>query len=128
MDKLPEENFTNDMRPYENPNDPLKYLAASSIIGDKVHDEKDAPMGDIKDLMIEVATGKIHYYVIEFGGFLGIGRKYFAIPPNMLRVDPVKQIFVFTQPKELLDKAPGFNHWHWPDTDFHLTDDFWSFV
>ena len=51
----------------------LKFLTASSIIGDKVHDQDDKHMGHIKDIMIDVRSGKIEYYVIEFGGFLGIG-------------------------------------------------------
>jgi sporulation protein YlmC with PRC-barrel domain len=110
------------------PNVPLKYLAASSIIGDHVHDEKDAHMGKIKDIMMDVATGQIYYYVIEFGGFLGIGEKYFAIPFSLLRIDPIKRIFIFTESKETLAKAPGFNHWHWPDADYHLVEDFWHFV
>jgi sporulation protein YlmC with PRC-barrel domain len=126
MDKLPEDNFTHDLYQGRNPNYPLKYLAATSIIGDKVHDEKDAHMGDIKDIMIEVTTGKIHYYVIELGGFLGIGKKYFAIPFCMLKVDADKKIFIFTGPKEKLVNAPGFNHLHWPDTDFHLTQEIWT--
>jgi sporulation protein YlmC with PRC-barrel domain len=128
MENLSEDNFTKDMHVDENPNLPLKYLAATSIIGDKVHDEKDAHMGDIKDIMINVATGEIHYYVVEFGGFLGIGTKYFAIPFSLLKVDADKKIFVFTQSKDILEKAPGFNHWHWPDTDFNLVDDYWHFV
>jgi len=128
MENLPEDNFTKDMHAWGNPNTPLKYLAVTSIIGDKVHDQEDAPMGDIKDIMINVHTGKIHYYVVEFGGFLGIGQKYFAIPFDMLRVNPEKKIFVFLGSREKLAKAPGFNHWHWPDTDFHLTEEFWHFA
>jgi len=128
MEKLPEDNFTKDLHPGENPNIPLKYLTASSIMSDKVHDANDAPMGEIRDIMINVITGRIHYYVVEFGGFLGIGKKYFAIPFELLKVDAEKKIFVFTESKEKLAKAPGFNHWHWPDTDFHLTEEFWHFA
>jgi sporulation protein YlmC with PRC-barrel domain len=128
MNKLPEDNFTKNMHAGEQLNMPLKYLAASSIVGDKVHDDKDAHMGDIKNIVIDITTGKIDYYVIEFGGLLGIGQKYFAIPYDILRVDPVKKTYIFTQPKEKLAEAPGFNHWHWPNTNFHLTEDFWHFV
>jgi sporulation protein YlmC with PRC-barrel domain len=128
MDILPKDNFTKDMHPSEQLNKPIPFLTATSIIGDKVHDEKDAHMGDIKDIMIDVANGKIEYYIIEFGGFLGIARKYFAIPANLLRIDPEKKIFIFMQPKETLSNAPGFNHWHWPETNFHLVDDYWHFV
>ncbi|MEO8771112.1 MAG: PRC-barrel domain-containing protein, partial [Ferruginibacter sp.] len=100
MEKLTEDNFTKDMHDGEQLNKPFKYLAASSIIGDKVHDDKDAHMGDIKDFMMDLSTGKIEYYVIEFGGFLGIGTKYFAIPYDGLRVDAEKKIFVFKGNKE----------------------------
>jgi len=128
MDTLSEDNFTKDMHVGENPNHPLHFLAASSIIGDKVHDSNGEQMGDIKDIMLDVAIGKIEYYVVEFGGFLGMGTKYFAIPYNLLQIDPDKKIFIFTRPKETLEKAPGFDHWHWPETNFHLVTDYWRFV
>ncbi len=128
MEKLPEDNFTHEMHDQEQLNRPFRFLTASSIIGDKVHDDKDAHMGDIKDIMMDLTNGKIEYYVVEFGGFLGIGRKYFAIPYNLLRVDFEKKIFVFMGSREMLEKAPGFNHWHWPETNFHLVDDYWHFV
>jgi sporulation protein YlmC with PRC-barrel domain len=123
MDKLPEDDFTNEMHVGEQPNTPLQFLTATSMIGDKVYDETGARMGDIKDIMMDVNTGKIHYYVLELGGFLGIGAKYFAIPFDFLTIDPDKKIFIFSQSKEILAKAPGFNRWHWPDTNFHLIRD-----
>ncbi len=128
MDTLIKDNFTGVNEDETNPNMPLKYLTASSIIGDKVHDDKDEPMGEIKDIMIDITTGKIDYIVIEFGGFLGIGIKYFAIPFVMLTVDPAKKIFIFNQNKEKLENAPGFNLGHWPDTNFHREETYWHFV
>jgi sporulation protein YlmC with PRC-barrel domain len=121
MDKLTENNFTNNAE--GQPDLSSQYLTASAAIGDKVYDENNEPMGDIKDIMMNVKTGGIHYYVIKLGGFLGIGAKYFAIPHGMLRADPASKRFVFTQSKEVIAKAPGFNRWHWPDTNFHLIKD-----
>jgi sporulation protein YlmC with PRC-barrel domain len=111
-------------------NIPLKYLAASSIIGDKVHNNDNEPLGSIKDIMLNVSTGKIEYYVIEFGGFLGIGVKYFAIPFRLLKVDEVNKSFIFEQSKESLEKAPGFDIDHWPETNIHLDElyGYWSFM
>jgi sporulation protein YlmC with PRC-barrel domain len=80
MENLTPDNFTGINQEGLTPNLPLKYLTASSIIGDKVHDANDQHMGKIEDIMIDLTTGKIDYLVIEFGGFLGIGIKYFAIP------------------------------------------------
>jgi sporulation protein YlmC with PRC-barrel domain len=125
---LPQDNFTNDIHAGESPNVPVRYLTTSSIIGDKVYDEKNAHLGHIKEIMMDVYTGKIHYCVLEFGGILGIGAKYFAIPYDLLRIDPSNKRFIFTGSKEILEKAPGFNHWHWPDTNYHLVEDAWSMV
>jgi len=112
------------------PNLPLKYLTASSIIGDKVHNKEDEHLGEIKDIMLNLNTGKIEYYIIEFGGFLGIGEKYFAIPFRLLTVDPNKQIFIFDQTREMLEKAPGFDKQHWPETNIHYynAEQHWSFM
>ncbi len=128
METLKEDNFTGVNQDELYPNMPLKYLTASSIIGDKVHSEEDEAMGEIKDIMIDLATGKIDYMIIEFGGFLGIGIKYFAIPFSMLTVNAEKKIFVFNQKKELLENAPGFDLDHWPDTNFHKEESYWHFV
>ena len=128
METLKEDNFTGVNQDELYPNMPLKYLTASSIIGDKVHSEEDEAMGEIKDIMIDLASGKIDYMIFEFGGFLGIGIKYFAIPFSLLTVNPDKKIFVFNQKKELLENAPGFDLDHWPDTNFHKEESYWHFV
>jgi sporulation protein YlmC with PRC-barrel domain len=111
-------------------NTPLKYLTASSIIGDKVHNEADEHLGEIKDIMIDVTTGRIDYFIIQFGGHLGIGIKYFAIPFNQIRVDPNKRLFILKQGREALEQAPGFDMDHWPDTNIHLENvaSYWSFM
>ncbi len=84
-------------------------------------------MGKIEDIMLDITSGKIDYYVVEFGGFLGIGIKYFAIPFNMLQVNPGKKNFIFRGKKELLNDAPGFDLSHWPDTNFHREETYWNF-
>lgn len=128
MTTLNNENLTGANREGPHPNIPLKYLTASSVIGDKVYNDKDDHMGEIEDIMIDIATGKIEYYVIKFGGFLTIGEKYFAIPFGLLKVDPEKKAFIFNQSKEMLESAPGFDMSHWPETNFHAEETYWTFV
>ncbi len=128
MDTLKEDNFTGLNQDELYSNMPLKYLTASSIIGDKVRNGKDESMGEINDIMIDITTGKIDYVIIELGGFLGMGTKYFAIPFGMLQVDADKKMFVFNQEKEMLENAPGFDLDHWPDTNFHKEETYWHFV
>lgn len=128
MEKIVKDNFTGINKGEAYPNIPLKYLTASSIMGDKVHDTNDEPMGSIEDIMIDIINAKIDYVVVELGGFLGIGNKYFAIPFNMLEVNPEKRIFVFKGNKEMLENAPGFDVNHWPDTNFHKEETYWHFM
>jgi hypothetical protein len=85
-------------------------------------------MGAIEDIMIDITEGKIEYVVIKFGGFLTINEKYFAIPFRLLKVHPDKKAFILDQSREKLEKAPGFDMSHWPETNFHEEDTYWSFI
>jgi sporulation protein YlmC with PRC-barrel domain len=130
MNNLTEDNLSGINHGQLFPNLPLRYLTASSIIGDKVHNEKGEHLGMIKDIMLDITNGKIDYFVIEFGGVLGIGIKYFAIPFRLLKVDAEKKLFIFSQKREVLEKAPGFDMDHWPDTNIHFDEvhSYWSFM
>lgn len=116
------ENLTGKNREGGHPNLPLKVLTATSIIGDKVENLAGDELGTIKDLMINVRSGNIDYVVLQYGGFLGIGDKLFAIPFEALSVDPKKEVFVLDKDKEYLNNAPGFNKNHWPETNSHYAE------
>lgn len=117
MEKLENDNITGVNDTGKKANTPVKYLTATSIIGDKVHNNSDEQLGDIKDLMINIHSGEIEYVVIEFGGFLGIGEKYFAVPFQVLTLDTENHAFILNQKREVLENAPGFDKEHWPETN-----------
>jgi len=119
MDTLLNDNASGENHEGRHANTPLLHLTASSIIGDKVYNRKDEKLGEIKDIMINIEVGKIDYFVVECGGFLGIGEKYFAIPPLLLEVDEKKKAFILDQTKDVLENAPGFDKNHWPQTNSH---------
>ena len=119
MDQDFKDNYTGKYEGDPYVNTPLKFLTANSIIGDKVQNDEGEHLGHIKDIMLDIRVGKIEYYVIEFGGFLGIGEKFFAIPFHMLKVDPEHKLFRFNVKREVLEKAPGFDKHHWPETNEH---------
>ena len=119
---LEKDNLTGKNHGHPGANRPLKYLTASSIIGDKVENLKGEHVGKIKDIMIDLTTGGIDYVVLEVGGFLGINDKLFAVPFFALKPNPHNNDFVMDVKKEFLAKAPGFDKNHWPDTNSHFTD------
>jgi sporulation protein YlmC with PRC-barrel domain len=112
------------------PNQRGRFLTASSISGDKVVNPAGEHMGEIKEIMLDLEAGKIDYYVIEFGGFLGLNIKYFAIPFRLLKLDAANKRFIINQSREVLKKAPGFDMDHWPDTNVHFDEvySYWRFI
>jgi sporulation protein YlmC with PRC-barrel domain len=74
-------------------------------------------LGKIKDLVIDVNSGKVIYAALDFGGFLGVGDKLFAVPWHSLQVKGTDkdQYLVLDATKERLKQAPGFDKNHWPD-------------
>ncbi len=90
-------------------------LSSSSITGDSVKNRAGEDLGNIQELMIDVSSGKIEYAVLSFGGILGLGDKYFAIPFNQLEVDHKNKCMILNADKERLKDAPGFDKDHWPN-------------
>jgi sporulation protein YlmC with PRC-barrel domain len=112
-------NMTGVNRQDPHANTPVKRLTATSIIGDKVENPNGKDLGKIQNLMINLQSGKVEYAVIEFGGFLGVGEKLFAIPFTELKVDEDAEVFVLNRDPEYLKESPGFDSTHWPDTNDH---------
>ena len=90
-------------------------LKASELVGMKVLGADDKKLGVIKDLVIDPEDGGVQYAVLDFGGFAGIGDKYFAVPWEALQLDIVnKKMWLDVQKKDLKN-APGFDKKNWPD-------------
>lgn len=102
-----------------------KLLSASSINDKNVKNTSGEDLGNIKELMMNTNKGTISYAVLSFGGFLGIGDKYFAIPWEAFSFSKEDDdCLILNVPKEKLDNAPGFDKENWPEhaKDTYLTD------
>lgn len=97
-------------------------MAADTLEGDDVVNSQGDDLGEIKDIMIDVRSGRIAYAVLASSGFLGIGKKLFAIPWNALTLDADRKCFVLDIDKETLSNAPGFDKDHWPS----MADERWA--
>lgn len=90
-------------------------LSSSSITGDGVRNSQGEELGTIKDLMIDLQSGRIAYAVLSFGGMMGFGDKLFAVPFSALSVCPDEHKFKLDVDKERLERAHGFDKDNWPD-------------
>jgi len=96
-----------------------KVLSASTINHTGVENPQGEDLGRIEELMIDLNSGRIAYAVLSFGGFLGMGDKFFAIPWEVLKVDTDREKVILDVEKDLLKYAPGFDKDNWPDTSEH---------
>ena len=94
-----------------------RILSSGSITGTNVRNMEGQDLGNIKELMINTSTGEIEYAVLAFGGLLGIGDKYFAIPWKSFSLDTSDEEFILNISKEELKKTPGFDKGNWPTTN-----------
>ncbi len=89
---------------------------ATDLIGKQVTNLEGKNLGEIKDLVINWRSGGyIEYAVLSFGGFLGMGDKYFAIPWEVMVLTHDKEQFILNVKAERLKNAPGFDKDNWPD-------------
>jgi len=97
-------------------------MGANTLTGNDVYNEMDEDLGDIKEIMIDMRSGRVAYAVLSFGGFLGMGEKLFAVPWNALKLDTVNHRFTLNVTKESLENAPGFDKDRWPN----MADPTWA--
>lgn len=97
-------------------------MGADTLNGNDVYNQKDEDLGDIKEIMLNMKTGRVSYAVLSFGGFLGLGEKLFAVPWDALKLDTENKRFVLNVDKESLEEAPGFDKDQWPN----MADPAWA--
>jgi hypothetical protein len=94
---------------------PWSLIRGNMFIGADVENPQGQNLGDIKDIVIDRASGRIAYAVVSFGGFLGMGEKLFAVPWGAFSQPKAdKQTFVLDVDKDRLKNAPGFDAHNWP--------------
>lgn len=97
-------------------------MGADTLLGNDVYNLDDEDLGDIKEIMIDMASGRVAYAVLSFGGILGMGDKLFAVPWKALKLDTVNKRFTLDVSKDALEDAPGFDKDNWPS----MADPTWA--
>jgi sporulation protein YlmC with PRC-barrel domain len=99
-------------------------VRAKDLTGLSVRNASNEKLGKIEDLVIDPAAGKVRYAVLSFGGIMGIGDKFFAVPWRELNLVSKGESTSGTEKeryctldvsKEALKAAPGFDKDNWPN-------------
>lgn len=95
----------------------LRSNKASGLLGMEVKNEQDEKLGEIKDLVLDIQTGKLSYAVMAVGGFLGLGEKLLAVPADAFKVSDQDGHLLLNADKAKIEAAPGFAATNWPPLD-----------
>ena len=86
---------------------------ASKLIGADLKTSAKDPIGEIKDVVLDLESGKILGVVVSAGGFLGMADTVSVIPASSIRYDAEAKSFMTSDTKEQLGKAPQFTASEW---------------
>lgn len=85
------------------------------VVGSKVENLQEEHLGTIETLMIDKQSGAVAYVVLNFGGFMNVGNKLFALPWKILSYNPKSRKLLLPMSKKELEESPGFDQEHWPN-------------
>ncbi len=89
---------------------------ASDLVGMDVKNQQDVKLGTVKDLALDVESGRIVQVILASGGFVGIGEKLSAVPPGALHHDVNQDVLHLNVSQEQWDSAPAFEMSKWAES------------
>lgn len=101
---------------------PGRWQKAEDLMGKSVVNSANENLGTVNDIVVDANSGRIIYAVVSYGGFMGLGDKWFAVPWPSLRLAADAKHFVLDVDRERLKSAEGFNKEQWPN----FADERWA--
>lgn len=90
-------------------------MGVHTLIGDKVCNLRQEALGNIKEILVDIRTGKITFALLSYAGMFTLGEKMLPVPWAALTLDEDNQCFVLDIRKDRFEDAPGFDVQSWPN-------------
>jgi hypothetical protein len=84
-------------------------IAAQRVIGALVVNADGASRGQIRDLSIEKASGRVLYAMVSFEGVFGFGARYLPVPWALLAYDAERDVYAMPFDRESLETIPSLS-------------------
>lgn len=81
-------------------------IRVSKVLGTKVQNPAGQKIGKVEDVILDKESNNIMFAVLSFGGFVGVGEKYYPVPWAVLDYDEGQNAYVVDYTKEQLEGAP----------------------
>ncbi len=74
----------------------------------KVESRDGDAVGSVFSFMVHKNSGRVTHAVLSLGGFLGMGKSFYPIPFSLLQFDTVRDLYVVTIDRRLLEGGPSW--------------------
>ena len=85
-----------------------RLIASDKVEGTEVFGRDGRRLGTLYNFMVNKVTGRVAYAVMSFGGFLGLGERFFPLPWAALSYDSTRGGYIVDIDPERLAQAPSF--------------------
>jgi sporulation protein YlmC with PRC-barrel domain len=94
----------------------------SKVLGRQVKNMAGHELGEVKEVTMSKADGRVTYIVIKFGGgFLKSGKLY-AVPWDLLQLSKDETCLLLDFDKAMVENIPTFDEHTWPN----MSDRHWG--
>lgn len=94
-----------------------RLIASNKVEGTPVYGREGERLGTIYNFMVDKFSGQVQYAVMSYGGFLGLGQRYFPLPWRMLIYDSREGGYHIDMTDRDLERAPSFGRHDEPRFD-----------
>jgi len=86
-----------------------RLIASNKVEGTAVYGLDGDRLGSIYNFMVDKHSGKVEYAVMTYGGFLGMGTRYYPLPWKLLKYDTRMGGYRVEMTHRDLERAPSFD-------------------
>ena len=86
-----------------------RMIASNKVEGTAVYGLDGDRLGSVYNFMVDKYSGKVEYAVMTYGGFLGMGTRYYPLPWKLLKYDTRIGGYRVEMTHRDLERAPSFD-------------------
>jgi sporulation protein YlmC with PRC-barrel domain len=89
-------------------NETEQLIASNKVEGTPVYGREGERLGTIYNFMVDKRSGQVEYAVMSYGGFLGMGQRYYPLPWRILTYDTNEGGYRVNMDYRDMERAPSF--------------------
>ena len=86
-----------------------RLIASNKVEGTAVYGREGERLGTIYNFMVDKYSGQVEYAVMRYGGFLGMGQRYYPLPWRILTYDTREGGYRINLTDRDMQRAPSFD-------------------